>query len=488
MAFLRDLRLIQEATEIPALREVVREALVRALFVRDERALPKDVVRVLTRGPDAVLAVREEIEVREAVRIANGEETTVNLGRPADEFHFYRSRLAVGKDQEWGVTTAPRRLLTYDWIVPPQGGLRIDLSAMNDIELDGVNYAARVGTGATWKAFYDRAKEVGMMPAVFPAVPLDFAVGDAIVGDAPFRSYGSSFRSAVYDVRGLAANGLRVNCGYEFVPNYSTGYNLKDLAVQFGNEFLVPTNLWLRLLPRPPGLTNLAFGFDDAASLATGMDNLVATGRPWTWVHASESRSWDLLGRGDSPAPFVLEVGVGGTEALLASRTKALETALAGFTAKGEVPPPWDATPEAYASRSETLNLLLFVGEVVTRTKHAAAVMDAIQAVGASKDVRSGFFASVRDSGQVYLAPHFEAAKEPAQTYELSRSLADRLQRIPDTHLDSRLAMLWDTETYYMRRLAILQKLEGALDMANAIEPPAVLAPDDVDLFPGEQA
>ncbi|TLZ50851.1 MAG: FAD-binding oxidoreductase [Methanobacteriota archaeon] len=209
MGLVRDLQLVQDATAIPALREVVREALIRAMFVRDERALPKDVVRVLTRKADVTVRVKDEIEVREAVRVANGETSTVDLGRPADEFHYYRRQLGMGKDQSWGVCTRPSLVQTYEWIVPPQGGILVDTSALADVEVDGISYVAKAGAGARWKDLYDRAVAAGMLPSVFPAVPLDFAVGDALVGDAKFRSYRSSFSSAVYDVRGLAARTSR---------------------------------------------------------------------------------------------------------------------------------------------------------------------------------------------------------------------------------------------------------------------------------------
>jgi len=162
MSLLRDLRFLEDATAIPALREVVREALIRAMFVREERALPKDVVRILTRRADVIAKVTDEVEVREAIRVANGEQSTVALGRPSEEFHYYRQRLGVAKDQPWGVSARPQRLVTYDWIVPPQGGVLLDMSGFDGIELDGVNYTAKVGVGARWKALYDRASDVGI--------------------------------------------------------------------------------------------------------------------------------------------------------------------------------------------------------------------------------------------------------------------------------------------------------------------------------------
>jgi hypothetical protein len=488
MSLFRDLRLLREATAIPALKEVVREALIRAMFVHDERALPRDLVAVLRNKADILVRVKDEVEVRQAVWVANGEESTVGMGRPADEFHYYRQRLGVAKDTPWGVSTRPSLLQTYDWIVPPQGGIQLDLGGLDSVEVDGVSFAAKVGMGAAWKTLYDRAARAGMLPAVFPSVPLDFAVGDGIVGDAHFRSYHDAFASAVYDVSGVAGNGLKVHCGFEQVPSHATGYNLRDLAVQFGAEFLVPTTLWVRLVARPPVVKDLVYAYDDTAKLAAALDKLTRTGRPYLWANLCDERAWGIVHGGAAPGPYVLEVGVGGNGALVAARTKALEAAVAGFTAKGETAVPWDLAADAYRARSEKLGKLLFVGEVVTAAKNAGATIDRVRGLGESKGARGGFLGNAMDTGQVYVVPYFEAAKEPLRIYDLSRGVADLVRGIGDAGFDSRLAHLWNEDAHVRRRTDLLLRLESALDAANAIEPPASLAPEPIELFPGGQA
>lgn len=487
MALLRDLKLLRDATAIPALREMVRENLIRTMFVRDERALPKGLVAVLRNKADLVVRVKDELEVRQAVRVANGEESTVSLGRPADEFHYYRQKLGVAKDQPWGVSTRPSLLQTYEWIVPPQGGIQVDLGGLDAVELDGVSYAAKVGAGARWKSLYDRAKEVGMFPLVFPSVPLDFAVGDALVGDARFRSYRHSFPSAVYDVRGLSAAGLRVNCGFESVPNAATGYSVRDLAVSFGAEFLVPTYLFVRLRPKPPVLKDLAYGYDDPAKLSVALDKLTRSGRPFLWANVYDERAWSLTQPVAAPGPIVLEVGVGGNDALVAARTKALEAAVAGFTAKTEAPVPWDLPADAYAARSAKVARLLFVGEIVAAARNAGEAMRRVAALGETKSVRAGFFGTATDAGQAYVAPYFEAAKEPMRTYDLSRGVMDVVRGLGGAALDSRLAVLWNEDPNFRAREDWLLRIESGLDLPNAIEPPVRLEPEAIDLFPKGQ-
>jgi len=488
MSLFRDLRLLQEATAIPALREVVREALIRAMFVRDERALPRDLVAVLRSKADIVVRPRDDLEVRQAVRVANGEESTVDMGRPADEFHYYRQRLGVAKDTPWGVSVRPTALQTYDWLVPPQGGIELDLGGLDAVEVDGVSYAAKVGPGARWKALYDRAAKAGMFPAVFPSVPLDVAVGDGILGDARFRSYHDAFASFVYDVSGVAGNGLKVHCGFEQVPNHATGYNLRDLAVQCGAEFLVPTALHVRLVGRPPVVRDFVYAYDDTAKLAAALDKLTRTGRPYLWANLYDERAWALVHGGAAPGPYALEVGVGGNDALVAARTKALEAAVAGFTAKAEAAVPWDLAADAYRARSDKLGKLLFVGEIVTAAKNAGAAIDRVRGLGESKGARGGFLGNVMDTGQAYVVPYFEAAKEPLRMYDLSRGVADLVRGIGDAAFDSRLAYLWNEDPHVRRRTEILLRLESALDSANAIEPPATLAAEPIELFPEGRA
>src|SRR5206468_5143558 len=112
------------------------------------------------------------------------------------------------------------------------------------------------------------------------------------------------------------------------------------------------------------------------------------TARLYLWANVSDERGWALVHGASAPGPMSLEVGFGGTDALIASRTKALETAVAGFTAKGEAAVPWDGEKAAYAARSEKLAKLLFVGEVVVTAAKAGEAIRRMRALGESKGVR----------------------------------------------------------------------------------------------------
>ncbi len=116
MGLLRDWHYIEKAVQIPALSEVIREALIRALFVRDDRVLPRDLIGDLNRVPPVTVKVKDDGEVRKLVRVLNGQESTVSLGLSAEDYHYFRTQLGVGRTREFGAVMKPRILLTYDWI------------------------------------------------------------------------------------------------------------------------------------------------------------------------------------------------------------------------------------------------------------------------------------------------------------------------------------------------------------------------------------
>src|SRR5207249_6100664 len=217
MGLLRDWNYIEKAVQIPALSEVIRETLIRALFVRDDRVLPKELIADLNRVPPVTVKVKDDGEVRKLVRVLNGQESTVSLGLSAEDYHYFRTQLGVGRTREFGVTMRPRTLLTYDWIVPEQRGVQLDFTGYAGIEFAVDGHRAIAQVGALWKRLYDEASERGHLVPFVPTVPLDFAVGDALYGDAPFASFRGGFASYVNALRTISAYGQRARIGFEEV-------------------------------------------------------------------------------------------------------------------------------------------------------------------------------------------------------------------------------------------------------------------------------
>src|SRR5205807_702716 len=173
MGLLRDWHYVEKAVQIPALAELIREALIHALFVRDDRVLPPDLIADLNRVPPVTVKVKEDAEVRKLVRVLNGQESTVSLGLSAEDYHYFRTQLGVGRTREFGVTMRPRTLLTYDWIVPEQRGVQLDFTGYAGIEFAVDGHRAIAQVGALWKRLYDEASERGHLVSF---VPLSAAV------------------------------------------------------------------------------------------------------------------------------------------------------------------------------------------------------------------------------------------------------------------------------------------------------------------------
>ena len=145
MGLLVDRAFIDAVTAAPALREMIRESLIDALFTRNDRVLPKDIVAVLSREPSVTVKVKSDHEVQKLIRVANGEESTVSLGLPAEDYHYVRRQLGVSKDRDIGVYVRPRVLTTHPWIVPPQGGIEVDVRDLSSIAVDAKGNRALAG-------------------------------------------------------------------------------------------------------------------------------------------------------------------------------------------------------------------------------------------------------------------------------------------------------------------------------------------------------
>src|SRR5207253_2597526 len=199
MGLLRDWHYVEKAVQIPALAELIREALIHALFVRDDRVLP------------------------------------------------------------------------------------LDLTGYAGIEFAVDGHRAIAQVGALWKRLYDEASERGHLVPFVPTVPLDFAVGDALSGDAPFASFRGGFASYVNALRTISAYGQRARIGFEEVANHGTAYDLLHTAIPLAGEFFIPLSAALRLEAKPAARKTLTYGFDDPAKLSAGLDRLCRFGPGVNW-------------------------------------------------------------------------------------------------------------------------------------------------------------------------------------------------------------
>ena len=472
MGLLRDWNYIERATEIPALSEMIREALIRALFVRNDRVLPREIIADLTREPRVTIKVKDDGEIRKLVNVLNGEDTTLSLGLNAEDYNYFRTQLGVGKDKEIGLTVRPHTLLTYDWLVPEQRGVQLDFSAYAGVEVDAKAHRAIAQIGAPWKRLYDEAAGKGHLVPFVPTVPLDFAFVDAVWGDAPLASYDAEFVSYVNALRTVSAYGHRTRIGFEDVSNGGTAYDVLHGMFPVAGEFGVPIAVALRLAAKPVARKTLTYAFDDPAKLAPALDKLARSTLRFLWVHVTDQAAAQALRPGAPADAFVVQVAIGGTSSGLASREKAVDTALAGFKAKlPDLPNPYDVPADAYAKTAKRLEQSLFVGEVRLPAAAFADFAARLKAFGVQAAARPSLFASLRASGTLSAFPAFDATKDRGHYYDLSKGLAKAVEKIPGAVFTSRLAHLWSEDPAYVARMAILRQLKLAFDSAHVVQP-----------------
>ena len=418
------------------------------------------------------MKVRDDGEVRKLVRVLNGQESTVSLGLSAEDYHFFRTRLGVGRTREFGVVGRPRTLLTYDWIVPEQRGVQLDFTAYTGLEFAEDGHRAIAQVGASWKQLYDDALARGHSLPFVPTVPLDFAIGDALYGDATFGSYRGEFGTYVHALRAISAFGHRARIGFEEVANNGTGYDLLHASLPLADEFFLPVAAVLRLDPKPAARKTLTYVFDDPAKLSAALDRLGRTGLLLNWVHVTDTVAAKVLRPAVPAEAFTVQVAAGSTATGIASKEKAIDAGMAGFKSKNaETPNPYDVPAEAYRKTAESVGRALFVGEVRVPAKALGDFLGRIRALGEQSAAKAGAYASLRENGTASVFPSFAAPRDRTKVYDLSKGVRAIASRVPGAAFTSRLAHLWEDEANFMRRMEIFRSLKLQIDTARVVQP-----------------
>lgn len=472
MGLLRDWNYVEKAVEIPALKEVIRESLIRALFVRDDRVLPVHMIADLNRVPPVTVKVKDDGEVRKLIRVLNGQESTVSLGLSAEDYHYFRTQLGVGRTREFGVVIRPRTLLTYDWIVPEQRGVQLDFTGYGAIEFAEDGHRAIAQVGALWKKLYDDALAKGHYAPIVPTVPLDFAVGDGVFGDAPFASFRGEFGSYVNGMRTINAYGHRARVGFEEVANNGTAYDLLHATIPVAAEFFVPVAVALRLEARPATRKTLTYTFDDNAKLSAALDKLSRIGPGVAWAHITDAVAAKILRPTNPVDPYTVQISLAGTTPEIPLKEKAVHAAMAGFKSKNaDTANPYDEPADAYRKTAETVARSLFVGEVRLPSKAFGDFVGKAKAFGDQSAAKAGVYASLRDTGIVSSFPFFAAPKDRMKVYDLSKGVRTIAGKMTGAAFTSRLAHLWSEDPGFLRRMGFLRSLKLEIDRAHVVQP-----------------
>ncbi len=130
------------------------------------------------------------------------------------------------------------------------GGVRLDMSKMDKVEVDAKNYAVKVKAGATWKEIIDAAAAENLM---LPSHPFDVSetVGKWLaantVGVGTYK-YGSS-KDVVLNVELVLFDGTVIETGYNDIGAYMSGYNFNQFVSGSEGTFGVIVSSTLKLVP-----------------------------------------------------------------------------------------------------------------------------------------------------------------------------------------------------------------------------------------------
>ena len=169
---------------------------------------------------------------------------------------------------EFGVPICPRGSGTgcSGGCVPVRGGVVLDLSAINFIEVFPSDRMARVGAGAVTADVDARAAQFGLMYAPDPSSHKYSSIGGNIscnAGGLRAAKYGNT-RENVLALTAFLPDGRRLECGRP-LKKFSVGPNLRDLFIGSEGTFGVVAEAWLRLVPRPRArLAVIAFPRSDS--------------------------------------------------------------------------------------------------------------------------------------------------------------------------------------------------------------------------------
>ena len=472
MGLLRDWNYIEAATAIPALSEMIREALIHALFVRNDRVLPREIIADLTRTPAVTVRIKDDTDLRKLVQVLNGSESTLSLGLDAEDYNYFRTQLGIGKDREIGLTVRPHTLLTYDWLVPEQRGVQVDFSAYDGIEFPEQGHTTIAQVGVGWKRLYDASLAKGHQLPVVPTVPLDFTIGDAVWGDAPLASYDAEFSPYVNALRTISAFGHRTRVGFEEASNNGTGYDILHGTLPLASEFYVPIEVALRLTPRAAAHKTLTYTYDDPAKLTVALDKLARTNERVSWIHITDAYAASVLRPEIAPDPYTVQVGLAGTDTGLPLQERTLDAALAGYKVKvADALNPFDVPAGDYENTARRVGRGLFVGEIRLPAASAGDLATRLKALGQQVAAKTGFYASLRGSGTMSAFPFFDHPKDRTHIYDLSKGVDRVVEKIPSAVFVSRLAHLWNEDPAFLERMRILREIKLRFDSPHVLQP-----------------
>lgn len=187
--------------------------------------------------------------------------------------------LRVANELRVGVTVRGSGTGCAGGAVPVDGGLVLDMSGLDSIEIDPVARVATVGAGAITAAVDAAANKYGLFYAPDPSSHKYCSVGGNIAcnaGGLRAFKYGLT-RDNVLSLTAFSASGKLLQCGLP-LRKFSAGLNLRDLFIGSEGILGVVVQAKLKLLPLPDAFKTMAVFFDDDFAAFEGVGAIMRAG------------------------------------------------------------------------------------------------------------------------------------------------------------------------------------------------------------------
>lgn len=163
--------------------------------------------------------------------------------------------------------------------VPTEGGILLDMSAMNQIiGLDEANLTVNVQVGVQLKTLADYAQDKGYLYAPDPGEKTATIGGNIATNAGGMRAvkYGVT-RESVRALTVVTIEGQVLHLGGQVVKN-SSGFDLKDLYIGSEGTLGIVTEAVLKVSPLPKVSTGLLIPFDDFKAALTTVPKILQSG------------------------------------------------------------------------------------------------------------------------------------------------------------------------------------------------------------------
>ncbi|MBQ6534708.1 MAG: FAD-binding protein [Opitutales bacterium] len=160
--------------------------------------------------------------------------------------------------------------------VPICGGIVLDISRLNFIEIDPVSRIAHAGAGAITADIDAAARKFGLFYAPDPSSHKFSSIGGNIAcnaGGLRALKYGTT-RENLLALKAVLASGEIIS-GALALKKYSVGLNLRDILVGSEGTLAVITRAWLRLLPLPESRSAAAAFFPSDEAALRGVEKIM---------------------------------------------------------------------------------------------------------------------------------------------------------------------------------------------------------------------